>query len=207
MLKFLSQALSVIFHPLLLTSYALLLIFLLPGYLSMLPYSYKRTVFIVFSLITSAAPAVFVFLMYQLKVIQNLSLEDRKERIFPLVTSFIFYLSAYIMALRFPVELPNLVLGILLTAALSSLAGLLLNFILKVSLHSLAFAAFISFFTSYIFLFQINAVNFIIALILLSGITAAARLFLNSHKPLEIYTGFLVGAALGLMPHLIQLHF
>jgi hypothetical protein len=207
MLKYLSQAISVIFHPLLLTSYALLLIFLLPGYLSMLPLSYKRTVFIVFSLITTAAPAVFVFLMYQLKVIRNLSLEDRKERVFPLVTSFIFYLSAYVMALRFPVELPNLILGVLLTAALSSLAGLLLNFLIKVSLHALAFSAFISFFTSYLFLFQINVVNFVIILILLAGITASARLFLNTHKPLEVYIGFLTGAVLGLVPYIIQVHF
>lgn len=206
MIKFIARFFTFAFHPLLLTSYALLLVFLLPGYLSMLPYGYKRTVFLVFSLITALAPAVFVLLMYQMRVIESFYLKQRRERLFPLITAVIFYISAYVMAIRFPVDLPQLVLLILLTGTLCTVVSLLLNFLLKVSLHAVGLAAFISFFTGYVFLFQVNAVFFIGLLVLIAGFTAAARLYLSAHKPAEIYIGFAAGILTGIIPFLLELH-
>lgn len=204
-MKFISQTLSVVFHPLLLTTYVLLLGFVLPGYMAMLPYGYKKTVFIVFALITGAVPAIFLFLMYNLRIINSLTMEKRQERYLPLLMVAIFYVSAYVIARRFPAELPRFTEDLLLTGAVASLLAFGMNFLFKISLHTLGMAANLVFFLSYFFLFQLDILYYLIIAVSLTGLIAALRLYLNAHRPYEVWLGIVFGALAGAVPHILTL--
>ncbi|MEA2043109.1 MAG: hypothetical protein U9N85_11240 [Bacteroidota bacterium] len=191
---------SILFHPLFFTLYSFLLVFFLPGYMDMLPYSYKKTVILVFSLTSVLAPIIFLILLRLLGVIESVTLEKQKDRNFPLVIAFIFYVTGYILAVRFPADLPQMVFSILFVAGLSALVALFINIKLKFSLHMLTIGCFASLFLSHYFLFQVDVMWFSILIILAAGIIAGARLKLHAHRPPEIYAGLIAGLLLGMSP-------
>ncbi len=194
-MKFVSQAISIIFHPLFLTTYTILIGFSFPGYLNMLPYEYKKMVFIVFALITSVFPVIFLLLMYNMKLIKSIRLEQKKDRNFPLAMVLIFYISAYIIALQFPVRLPIFIKELLFIGCIVSIMAFGLNFWFKVSLHTLGITANLYFILSNFFIFEVNILYTIIIGIITVGAIASARLYLNAHKPVEVWAGGLCGIA------------
>ena len=182
---------TLVFHPVLLPLYGLLLIFNIPALLSFLPGPARRIIFTMVLVNTVILPIAMLPLLKLRNVISSYRLETRTERIIPLLTTSLMYLVTAVMVFR--LQLPALIKVYIFSASCVVLATALLNFRWKLSVHAagagamLAMVAFLS--------FRIPAGNVLVlgAVILVAGLVMTSRLWLRAHTPAEVWTGFITG--------------
>ncbi len=193
-MRSLALFISGIFHPLLMASYACLLLF----------FAFKNTVF---ELMTATAtkwqitmtvcaftfvlPVLNIYLMYKLKRVNTLMLSDRNDRTFPYIMTAIFYFGLFYLFydLRIWESIKLFVLcagtGILLTA--------IINLKYKISAHMVGIGGIVGMMISLSILLRYDLFLFILSTVLIAGVIGWARIVLDEHKPSQVYTGFLLG--------------
>ena len=209
MLQFLAKSISVVFHPLWMATYLLLILLMVNpyefGFNSIEQGTFLIIIVFIFSFVL---PGFAIFLMKQLGFVRSLALEDKKERIAPLVTTAIFYL--WLMANTLGTGMfPPLYSMFLLGAIITLFVCLFFNSFFKVSLHAAGIAGILAMvvllvlkehigiidFQLFGFHFLLSAHNFIYIFIFLSGLVGTVRLYLDAHKPFEVYRGYMIGIA------------
>lgn len=188
-----ARFISYLMHPLLVPLYILALLlygnsFLSPG----LSYSFKLTLIGLICLTTILFPHLFIYLLYRKKLVHSLFLETSEERIYPLLIIAIFYYLTYYLlkGIRISPVFSYYMLG----ATFLAILALIITFYSKISLHMLGAGGMTGLILGLAFNLSNGICYFLVGTILVSGITGFARLKVNSHKPSEIYAGFLVGA-------------
>lgn len=192
-----ANVISVIFHPLLLTTYMVLLLgTFFPALLMIAPQYLRLMIAFIFGF-TFVLPVVNLILFRVFGTISSYTLENRAERIVPFIAIALIYLVTaflFFFKLRFSSNFNYL----LLIIALLVVATVVLNFFLKVSVHALAAWGGIG------ILLPLNkAVEQPDLLwptagaILAAGFVMAARLYLNAHTPREILVGSITGFSIG----------
>lgn len=187
----LSKIISAVLHPILIPLYIIIIIFsrLSPFYIS--PPIIKLYMYIFTLLFLVIIPILGIYLLKRLRLIKTYSLDDREDRIYPLIltvcsaviASFLIVKTEYTQVFR---------LLILLLITILSLVVLISTF-WKISVHMTCIGAF----SAYLLLLHNSYggntwVLYIISL-LLSGILASARLHLGKHNIYQILLGFLLG--------------
>jgi hypothetical protein len=175
---FLSKLLSVVFHPLLIPTYALVIMFNSNTHYSYMPFEVQKLLYILVFSSTFLVPVSIIPFLINLRVVSSFKLEKSKERIIPLtITALSFYFSYYIILASFILILISLFISIKwkISAHLIGLGGLLASM----------------FFYAVYFVANFNIVLIVISII--SGLVAFSRLNLQVHSPAQVYTGFLTG--------------
>lgn len=194
-MKVAAKIISYIFHPLLLTTY---LVLVLGKYFPSALMIRGDRLYLVTALIflfTFIFPAVNILIFRYFGTIQSLHMETRKERLTPFIFISIMY---FMITVLFYMKLPFSITFIRLMAAITFivLAGTILTFFFKVSVHSLAAAGFVG------ILLPFTKVNPDLLLptavaIAVCGLVMSSRLALHAHTPRETLigsvSGFLVG--------------
>jgi hypothetical protein len=186
-----SKIITFVFHPLLMPTYGLILMFSSKTYLSFFPLNAKLIIFGIIFTGTFVFPMILMpFFIYK-KYIKKLEMYTKKERILPLIVTFVSYYGTYyaISQLPLPVIFNKYLLASTLTVALS----LIVTIYWKISLHLIGIGGLLALIASMSFKFTADFRLYFIAIILISGIIAFARLKLKSHSPIQIYTGFFAG--------------
>ncbi|MCC6583449.1 MAG: hypothetical protein IT271_07085 [Chitinophagales bacterium] len=189
MIKILSKILSYLFHPLLMTTwFTLLLLYTNP--FSFAGLSSGIVIAVVF-INTFMFPAISILLMRKLGFIEDLEMPDHKQRIIPLVASIIFYVWAYLATrkINFPYMMGVFMMGVLV----SLFASFVINVFYKVSLHMVGVSGALTAIMLLVFVSPSDLSYYFLAMILLTGAVASARLYLGAHTMKEVYVGFLVG--------------
>lgn len=192
-LRIAAKLLSYLFHPLFIPVYVtLILLWLHP--LNSLLLDHKRRVLVTAAVFMSTAffPAISVFLLWRLQFVNNIYLRQQKERIIPFVISMFFYFWIYYVSRNldyFAQSLRMFLLGVFLSSA----SALFANIYTKISMHGIAMGGLAGFailqqFTDAHWLPLWTHIAIIIA-----GAVCTARLILNEHKPVDIYSGFFTG--------------
>lgn len=190
-----ARVISYFFHPLMIPLYILLFLlnvntFFSPG----LDFSFKLILLGVICLTTILFPLLIIFLLYKKKLVRSLFLESREERIYPiLIIAIFYYLTYYLMK---GIRISPIFSYYMLGATFLAILALIITFYRKISLHMLGIGGMSGLILGLAFNLSLNMVYFLLPAIFVSGITGFARLKLNSHKPSEIYSGFLVGAVI-----------
>ena len=83
--------LSILLHPLFMMCYAFLTLYLSASYISFLPDSYKRLLFIALFLNTIIIPIFILMLLKRLGTVKSIELFHHRERVFPIVMVIIPY--------------------------------------------------------------------------------------------------------------------
>jgi hypothetical protein len=136
-------------------------------------------------------PAISILLMRKLGFIEDLEMPDHKQRIIPLVASIIFYVWAYLATrkINFPYMMGVFMMGVLV----SLFASFVINVFYKVSLHMVGVSGALTAIMLLVFVSPSDLSYYFLAMILLTGAVASARLYLGAHTMKEVYVGFLVG--------------
>lgn len=188
-MKILSKILSYLFHPLLMTTwFTLLLLYTNPFSFAGLS---SGIVIAVIFINTFMFPAISILLMRKLGFIEDLEMPDHKQRIIPLVASIIFYVWAYLATrkINFPYMMGVFMMGVLV----SLFASFVINVFYKVSLHMVGVSGALTAIMLLVFVSPSDLSYYFLAMILLTGAVASARLYLGAHTMKEVYVGFLVG--------------
>ena len=186
-----SKILSFVFHPVLMPTYAiLLLLYFSKVFSQFMPIEQKTHLINLTLIFTLLLPLLGVFLLKKLKIVSSIYMENQKERKWPLLIA----ISSYYLLFRMfeflyihPIII-NLVLGAIL---ILFLAVIISNF-WKISLHMLGIGGVFGAFLAFQFLFG-GKLFLIILLLLCSGLVAYARINENAHTLKQVYLGFLVG--------------
>jgi hypothetical protein len=182
---------SMLFHPLLMPVYGMLIIFSAPTLFGYLPLSVKKILFFVVLVNNLLLPLCLMPYFKYRHIISSWMIEERKERTAPLITtSFFFLVTAYIF-LRF--QIPLFIKYFILVSAIMSIAVTIINFWWKISIHAVGSGALIALVVVLSLKMHTPLTWFLVPVILASGLVMSSRLWLNSHTPSQVWTGFLLG--------------
>jgi membrane-associated phospholipid phosphatase len=129
--------------------------------------------------------------MKRLGIIQSLSMEDKKDRLYPFLITGVFYLTTWFVFHN--LQILELIAYIFVVASILVFLALFINLFWKISIHAMSMGALS------VFILWLTAVNLIVSpwpaylIIILSGLVGYARLKLKSHNSTQIYVGYLTG--------------
>ena len=194
-IRFLANVISVVFHPLFITSYvAAFLIYIHP-------FAYagdndRMRIFrlVMFAFNTAFIPLFAVFLMWRLRLIDSLFLRSTKERIIPYVAAMICYFWAWLVT-RNRMDSPDYVVHFMLGTFLAICLAFMINIYIKVSMHTIAMGGMVAFFLILAFAQEDTTGLFFAIAVAIAGLVGTARLIVSDHRPAEIYIGYFAGAA------------
>jgi len=199
-----AKIISYIFHPLFIPTYIFIwLIIRFPYEFNIPEKPLKLRVFTVFW--TSAFfPAFTVFLLWRLKLISSIYLRYQVDRIIPYVASMFFYWWLWYLSRNFT-DQPLLVKSFFFGIFLSTIAGLIINNFIKISMHAMGVAGAWLFMVFVCFHYAMNLALDLSLVTLITGIVCSSRLSLSEHSTAEIYIGLGVGIICQLLAAYIAL--
>lgn len=186
-----SKALSILFHPLLMPTLGILVIFYTGSYISFLPGDIKKIILLVIGANTLGLPLLMMPLFYQFGVIKSLEMESNRERIIPLSFTIIPYLLSVYFLVRLPI--PSIISAFMIGASLVVAFCLITSIWWKVSIHLVGVGGFVGFLVAFSIRLNIDVLSYLLVTLIISGLLASSRLYLRAHKPLQVYLGFAAG--------------
>jgi hypothetical protein len=189
--KRIASVISYISHPLLMPMIGLLLISNSGTYAADLDRRFTNFIYLSTFLLTFMIPVALMPLLYYTGMAGNMQFSQRRERLLPLYLTLFFYIAAYMLIRKLPVS--QVYQRFMFSACLSVLMVLAISYFWKISAHLVGWGGVVGLIIILSYRFGSDMMLFLVIAILLTGITAFARLRLNEHLPLQVYTGFLLG--------------
>lgn len=187
-----AKLISILFHPLLIPTHAILILFNINShYMHVLPFKYKLILLVFVFIFTFLLPAVSMFFMVKLKLVESIEMHSSRDRSIPLIIVALFFYATYHIFRELPVN--TIFTMFMLGATVLVLLSLLINYFFKISLHMMALGGLLATFIGFSFLIHQDIRLYILLIILVTGITGSARLKLNAHTPSQVYAGFILG--------------
>ena len=187
----LAKTISAVLHPLLVPFYGLLIIFSAPTLFGYLPVNVKKILLIIILINNVLLPFSFIPYFKLRNIISSWTIEKRRERIIPLITTSFFYSITVYITLRY--HIPSFIKSFILTLAFLAIAVTILNFWWKISIHSVGAGFLMALVITISIKMHTSLTWFMIIVILSAGLVLTSRLWLNSHSPKEVWSGFLLG--------------
>jgi membrane-associated phospholipid phosphatase len=189
-MRHLFKTISLVFHPLIVAYIGFIILSFRLSYF-MYPTKMMMIIALFAFLLMVIFPALLLFVGYKLKVFGSLHFEQKEERYVPLlITGIIYYLAYYLLS---SLKIPGILQLYLLGSILTVIVSMLITIVWKISLHMLAIGSVCGMVLGLSSRLSINFIPEIIALIIISGLIASSRLYLNAHNKSQVYVGFLLG--------------
>ena len=189
-----AQLISFLVHPALMP----LVVYGLVLFATDVPMGYstntRLTILGVVFLFTFITPGFTLMVFKQAGVISSYYLPDRRERPFPFLVSTLHYT---LLALFFHLKgvEPPALMAIILGISLALFVLTLVSLRFQMSAHGLGIGGAVGSLVGLHLAYGLPELLLPIALlVLLSGLTLSARLYLQAHTPAEAYSGLLTGA-------------
>lgn len=205
MLRKIALFVSVILHPLLLTT-------LLTGALYLYipeiirpasPDLIRRVIVLIFTL-TFVIPICSLLVMKLLGSIQDLHMRNRRERFMPFFFIGCYYaVSTYLFFTRLPFS--DVLLTIFVGVTLIIFVASFMTLFMKVSVHAMGIWGVVGFLLGLHMRIPVAGLFLpMVVSLLLAGIVSSSRLLLNEHSPAEVYTGGVTGFLLCFLAMLLN---
>jgi hypothetical protein len=146
---------------------------------------------------TVLLPATSSLIMVKLGRISSMEMDQQRERNWPLLQAAVIYATcAYALNMR---AVPEFIELFLIGATISMVVALLINLKWKISLHMIGAGGLCGGIAGELIFGQMGGGAGILATcFFLTGALGSARLFLDSHTPMQVLAGFLAGFAIEL---------
>lgn len=197
-----AKIISVIFHPLLIPTYAMLILINTKNhFILVLPLENRYLALLIVFLTSFLLPALFMLILLKLGTIKSLQMETKQERVLPLFLTAAFFYGTYYLLKQGPhFALFNI---FMLGATLIVIVSLLINYLSKISIHMVALGGLLGAFTGFAISYNQSYLLLICLIILVAGLTGFARLKLKAHSEAQLYSGFGLGVLVMLSLFLI----
>lgn len=191
--RVMAQTVSWLFHPLLMPTAGVLIIFYSSTTESLMPVVFRKYIYILVFGGTFVLPLCFLPLYYYRKPVSFPYLEGRTERNSPLFFTFVFYLLTAYYLYRLPVRYLFVTVFFIFAAALSVLMNYLVNLRWKISSHAIGAGGMTGLVVALRMLQYEPPLIFLILSILMSGLVLWARMYLQKHSWKQVTAGFIAG--------------
>lgn len=198
----LSQALSILFYPLWMPTYGVVILCaamsrsfeLTPAYWLM---AIGGTLFL-----TCVMPLLIILVMKSIGRVKDLMISDSRERTLP----YLFSVVCMILWCVYLQHIMHMSFGVL-TSAWSSVFILLIMTVInlrwKISIHMATFGCLMTGITAYMLENAIGGPEWCVLMIGLAWLLMCARVQLNAHTPAQVSLGLLVGIVVPMIPHIM----
>ncbi len=188
----LSLFISVLFHPVFVNLVSLLLLFTLFPFLHFAFSKGLKTFYILFIFITTGLiPVAIVGLLKLTEKVSSFLMDIREERTIPYIVTACIYLFDYYFCIY--LHGPQLLTAYLLGSSCIVAAILIINLFDKISIHAASLGALAALVISAMPVMSFEGRILLSIVLVFTGLTATARLFLNAHVPHQVYSGFFLG--------------
>jgi hypothetical protein len=186
-----AKIISIIFHPLLMPVYGMVIIFFAPTLFGYLPFNVKKLLLLIILVNNVLLPLSLMPFFIHRKIISSWALNERKERNIPLIITALLYGTTSYIIFKFPI--PLFLKSFIFATAILSVLVILINLFWKISLHSVGAGALIGL----VFLLSLKMLTpldwYLISAIIIAGLILSSRLRLNHHSPTQVWIGLLTG--------------
>ncbi len=186
----LARFISLIFHPVFMPVYGLLVIFYSPTLMVHLPSAMKRIMFLLVAINMTVVPLAMIPLLKYRNIIRSYNMDTRAERIIPLALGSMMYLLSTIIFYSY--QIPVLIKSFMLAVSVTSALILINTFFWKISVHAAGMGALLATAIALSLRMRTDILIILLPLLILSGLVMSVRLYMNSHSPAQVYTGFLL---------------
>ena len=145
MVKALAYTISVLFHPLLIPSYALITLLAINPFMFGVNNIWGNEIILLqVFLSTFLLPSFSLLMLRQLDFIKSIELEDREDRIIPFIVIGIFYIGLAVFFIKTPNHSPLILSAFILGATISLWVSFIINLFTKISLHAVGIAGLLA---------------------------------------------------------------
>jgi len=203
--KWWALALSGIFHPLLVPTYMFALLMLVNPFLfGANGFGERRALLTLLMMVlyTAVIPMISVLLMVALNMVNSVMMEEKTERIGPLLLVMVLYFWVY-YNLSNSNDVPTIFSTFLLGVVIALALAFVINVLDKISLHTVGMGGLVGMLMITMGLFGANGIEvgdytvglgvLLIVGVVIAGLVGTARLALGAHDNVQIYAGYLVG--------------
>lgn len=144
---------------------------------------------------TFIIPLASSFYLLATRVISSIKMEKREDRIFPFAMASMIYIATCItFYVKFGDPFFVFISMGLSIVGLSVVLATIITFFWKISIHSIGIGGLTGLIISMNF-FQLHRFQLwaVLTVIIVSGFVMSARLYLSSHRPVEVYVGYAIG--------------
>jgi membrane-associated phospholipid phosphatase len=189
-MKRFANIISIVFHPLLMVTYGMLLA-LNFTYLAIYPLALKLSLTGSIFFCTVAAPGSIITLMIKSGVTDDMELTNRRKRVIP----YLLFIVSNVACLfyLYKMQLPFWILSMFMGVCVSLIAALCINFVWKISIHALGVGGLLGSIMGVARIQMTNPYELLILVVIIAGLVGTARIILEKHTPMQVYTGFLLG--------------
>lgn len=187
-----ARFLSTVLHPLLIPTLGMIILFNLETYVAYsIPQQARWLIMLIVLVNTAIAPLLTVFMLKKTRIVKDVMLDERSDRLFPLMfTALFFFLTYYLLKM---VTMPSVVYFYIIGASLLVVSCLVISFYWKISIHMTSAGGLTGFLIVTSLLLKLNINMLIIMAILVSGLLGFSRIRLGSHTPAQVYAGYTLG--------------
>ena len=187
---FLAKLLSRLLHPIFVPTITLAIIS--TKFLNIIILSNQLNIIIIGTVIfTLLFPLLSILYLLITKRIKSLQIEEKEERILPILFTIIWMLIGYYFLgniLEYAPVVNSIYLGMIATLGIT----LLITKYWKISLHMAAIGGCFGVFLNLQYIYG-GVINYVIFILILSGLLGYSRAILKAHNMRQIYSGFLLG--------------
>ena len=186
-----ASVISILFHPLLMPTLGLLVLLNSGSYVSLLDPAAKRAILFVLALGTLVFPLMMMPIFFYRNLVLNQKGTVMEERWIPRIIILILYIITCIYFMRLPLNriIQGYVLAVTATLALLTLISIRE----EISMHTAGPGGVAGLIIAMIILYGTQLEGFLLMALLAAGIVGTAKLLEGAHRPVEVYSGFLVG--------------
>ncbi len=186
-MKFLSKAISVLFHPIFYFTYVFVALLFYSD--EFLPYKHTYNLYLIVGYSVLNTIVIPLLLVYFIN--KDFQLREVKDRQRPIIIVGAMYLVVYFFFQRF--LFPPILMKYLLGISIGLFFTVLMNRYLKISLHTTGIGAVLMLFFALCIHDSGQYFYYLLAVIIISGLVGSARLQLGEHSVKEVVLGYLLG--------------
>lgn len=191
-MKTAAKIISILFHPLIIPTLGIFILFNTNSYLNyVIPSEIKKAILLLIIISTFIIPTLVSLLLLNTKIITSLKMETKRERVIPYAFTILFYFFTLYMLNKSPI--PPLIFKFIIAATLAVILAFTINFKWKISAHMIGIGGLLGALISVSLLLHVYLIPIISLIFIVAGLIASSRLILNAHTPTQIYLGFLLG--------------
>lgn len=185
------KIISLIFQPLLVPTYAMILMMNMDVF-TVLPILWRWIAIVGTFVFTGVLPALPILLMLKRGDINDLFISKREERTMPYLFTFMAYVFWALFMWR-TMQFPIFIVAMGMGSAISIFIIVLINMKWKISAHAAGMGGLCGAVIGVSYRTAINPVMLISVILLISALVAFSRLELKAHTPGQVLAGFVVG--------------